>query len=157
MSADYDLVSDIAAPLGLLLATRSATAETPGVETGAFRSVTFGWYVGIGGITFTTTNRLDVVIEESDDDSTYTAVADADSVILPYGLSFATGGIVASYVAAKAAADTAYNLVGYRGKKKYARLKFLFGGTHASGTPTEAIAIKGHPMSKPTWQTSVEV
>jgi hypothetical protein len=156
MSADYDLVSNLNGLLGLILASRTATAQTAGADTQKWKSLMFGWYVGIGGITFDASNRIDVVIEESDDDSTYAAVASEDDVILPYGLTFAAGGIVKSYIAAKAAADTAYNLVGYRGKKRYARLKFLFTGTHGSGTPTAAYVIQGHPMHKPAWQSSIE-
>lgn len=156
MSADYDQVSNLTMPLGLILATRDADANTPTADTKLWKSLTFGWYVGIGGITFTSTNRLDIVIQESDDDSTWTEVASADDLILPYGLTFTTGGIVKSYTAAKAAADTAYNLVGYRGKMRYARLKFEFGGTHSSGTPMAAIVLQGHPAQRPTWQTSIE-
>lgn len=156
MSADYDLVSDITAPLGLILATRTATAATAAVDTTNYKSVTFGWYVGIGGITFDATNRMDVIIEESDDGSTWNAVASEDDVILPYGLTFATGGIVKSYIAAKAAADTAKTLVGYRGKKRYARLSFTFSGTHGTGTPVAADVIQGHPRHKPAWQSSIE-
>ena len=157
MSADYDLVSDITLPLGLILATRDADASTTAADTQKWKSLTFGWYVGIGGITFTGTNRLDIVIEESDNNSDWTQVAE-DDLILPYGLTYGTAGsgIVKSYTAAKAAADTAYNLVGYRGKKRYARLTFEFGGTHSSGTPMAALVLQGHPMHRPTWQTSVE-
>lgn len=157
MSADYDLVSDIQAPLGLILATLDADDETPTVDTQKWKSVAFGWYVGIGGITFTTTNRLDIVIQESDDDSNWTEVVEED-LILPYGLTYGTAasGIVKSYTAAKAAADTAYTLVGYRGKMRYARLKFEFGGTHSSGTPMAAIVIQGHPAMRPKWQADIE-
>lgn len=156
MSADYDLVSNLTAPLGLILATRDADANTPTADTKLWKSLVFGWYLGIGGITFTGTNRLDVVIQESDDDSNWDAVASADDLILPYGLTFVTGGIVKSYTALKAAADTAYTLVGYRGKKRYARLRFEFGGTHSSGTPMAAIVVQGHPANRPTWQNSIE-
>lgn len=159
MSADYDLVSNLKVPLGLITATRDADAETTSAmgDTSVWKSLTFGWYVGIGGITFTGTNRLDIVIQESDDGSAWTEVVEED-LILPYGLTYGTAasGIVKSYTAAKAAADTAYTLVGYRGKKRYARLKFDFGGTHNSGTPTGAIVIQGHPAIRPNWQANVE-
>ncbi len=160
MSADYDLVSNLKAPLGLILATRDADAQTTAAmgDTQTWKSLTFGWYVGIGGITFTSTNRLDIVIQDSDDDSTWTEVAEEDLVI-PYGLTYGTAGsgIVKSYTAAKASADTAYTLVGYRGKKRYARLKLEFGGTHSSGTPMAVIVIQGHPAIRPNWQANVEV
>lgn len=157
MSADYDLVSRLQVPLGLILATRTATAVTPTADTKSWKSVTFGFYVGIGGITFTPTNRMDVVIQESDDDSTWTSVV-AEDLILPYGLTYGTAasGIVQSFIAIKSAADTAYTLVGYRGKKRYARQQFLFGGTHATGTPVAALVVLGHPMHLPAWQADID-
>jgi len=157
MSADYDLVSNIRMPVGTVLATLDADANGPAVDTQLYKSVTLGWYVGIGGITFTSTNRLDIVIQESDDNSAWNEVV-ADDLILPYGLTYGTAGsgIVKSYTAAKAAADTVYNLVGYRGKKRYCRLRLEFGGTHSSGTPIEIITLQGHPMHKPVWQSSIE-
>lgn len=156
MSADYDLVSNIRMPVGAVLATLDADTNGAAVDNQLYKSVVHGWYVGIGGITFTSTNRLDIVIQESDDNSTWTAVASEEDLILPYGISFTTGGIVKSYIAAKAAADTTYNLVGYRGKKRYSRLRLEFGGTHSSGTPVEIITLLGHPMHKPVWQSSIE-
>lgn len=157
MSADYDLRSDITMPVNGVLATLSATTAGAAVDNSGFNGVTHGWYVGIGGITFSGTNRIDIVAEESDDGSTWVAITDSEALIFPYGMSLGASGIITSYIAAKAAADTSYNLVGYRGKKQYSRLKALFGGTHGSGTPIEFIAIKSHPISKPVWQTSIEV
>lgn len=157
MSADYDLVSNMQAPLGLILASLDADANSPTVDTQKWKSLVFGWYVGIGGITFTGTNRLDVVIQESADGSTWTEVVEED-LILPYGLTYGTAasGIVKSYTAIKAAADTAYALVGYRGKARYARLRLEFGGTHSSPTPMAVIVIQGHPMHRPAWQADID-
>lgn len=159
MSAEYDLVSNLKAPLGLVLATRTSDASTTAAmgDTQTWKSLTFGWYLGIGGITFSISNKIEVVIEESDDDSTWTKVAE-DNLVIPYGLTYgaANSGIVKAYTAEKAAADTAYTLVGYRGKKRYARLTFDFTGTHGQGTPCAAIVIQGHPAIRPNWQSNVE-
>lgn len=158
MSADYDLVSDISPMLGLVLATRDADASTPAVDTRDWKSVTLGFYLGIGGITFSSTNRIDVRVQESENNSDWSNVAE-DDLVLPYGLTYgaANSGIVKSYVALKGAADTNWSLVGYRGKMRYARLTFDFGGTHGAGTPCAAIVIQGHPARRPAWQSSIEV
>ena len=58
-------------------------------------------------------------------------------------------GIFRSLIAAKASADTTMTTVGYRGKKRYARVRAEFGGTHSSATPMMAVAIQGHPRVRP--------
>lgn len=157
MSADYDNVSNITMPVTAILATRTADHNSVAVDTLGYKSVVLGWYAGIGGITFDASNKIEIIIQESDDNSAWNAVVEED-LILPYGLTYGTAasGIVKAYTAAKAAADTSYNLVGYRGKKRYCRLVFEFTGTHGSGTPLESIAIKGHPISRPVWQSNIE-
>ena len=57
--------------------------------------------VGIGGITFDATNKVEFKLTHSDDDSTYTAVTTDDLV---GGPTVGSGGIILSLVAAHAAA-----------------------------------------------------
>ncbi len=99
--------------------------------------------VGVGGITFTTTNKVEFKLTHSDDDSTYTAVAQEDIK----GVTVATGGIIKSLVAAHAAASL--TKVGYHGGKKYLKLLADFGGTHSTGTAMSAVAILGSPRIGP--------
>lgn len=155
MSANYDQRSNLKMPVGLALATRTATASTAAIDTLDWEALTFASYAGIGGITFDATNKLELIITHSDDDVTYTAVG-SDDVIQGYGQSFGTGGVVRSFTAAKAAADTLFDLVGYRGKKRYVKAAWTFSGTHGTGTPCSLHAIQGKPAHKPTWQSNVE-
>ncbi|WP_339862354.1 hypothetical protein [Paremcibacter congregatus] len=100
--------------------------------------------VGIGGITFSGTNKVEFKLTHSDDDTTYTAVADSDVLGVT---SVGAGGIVKSLVAAHAAA--AGYRVGYIGGKRYLKLLADFSGTHGAATPIGAVVIQGHAHSQP--------
>jgi len=95
-------------------------------------------HVGVGGITFSGTDKVEFKLTHSDDNSTYTAVT-VDDVI---GLSsVGTGGIIKSLEAAHTAATVTE--VGYKGGKRYLKLLADFSGTHGTATPMAALVIKG--------------
>lgn len=96
--------------------------------------------VGVGGITFSGTNKIEFKLTHSDDDSTYSDVETADML----GVTVASGGIIKSLVAAHAAA--AVYRFGYRGGKRYLKLLAHFSGTHGTATPLFAAVEKrfGH-------------
>lgn len=94
--------------------------------------------IGVGGITFDATNKVEFKLTHSDVvGSGYTAVA-AKDVILPAGFTLAAGGIVRSLVAAHAAA-TVFGF-DYVGDKRFVILTADFSGTHATGTALSAHA-----------------
>ena len=129
----------------LLVAPQTATADiTPlSVDLLGFRAAMVLLYIGIGGITFTGTNKIEFVLEHSNDNSTWNAVAQADVL----GPTVAAGGIVRSLVAAKAAADI--QELSYIGGRRYIRLTPDFSGTHATGTPMTAFMVRGIPEQMP--------
>lgn len=96
--------------------------------------------VGVGGITFDDTNKVEFTLTHSDDDSTYVAVTDTDIL----GVSSISSGIIKSLVVAHGAA--AVYRFGYVGNKRYLKLLANFSGTHGAGTPIAAtvLAGKGH-------------
>lgn len=94
--------------------------------------------IGVGGITFSTTNKIEFVLTHCDTSGgTYAAVAAAD-VVLPGGYTLASGGIVRSLVAAHAAATN--QVIHYVGGKGFLKLLADFSGTHGTGTPISAVA-----------------
>jgi len=94
--------------------------------------------VGAGGITFSSTNKVEFVLTHSDaTGSGFTAVTQADVV----GVAVAEGGIVRSLVAAHATPSV--TVIGYRGRKQFLRLLADFSGTHGAATPMSAVAIRG--------------
>ena len=93
--------------------------------------------VGESGDTLAAGLNVSLELEESDDDSTYTDVADAQ-------LLGATGGGSGQFALINDPAedDTVYR-VGYVGSKRYVRLKVNVTGTHTNGIPIGAVALLG--------------
>jgi hypothetical protein len=128
-----------------MIAPITATADTTpiSIDLLGFRAAMVMLYIGVGGITFTTTNKIEFVLEHSNDNSTWAAVEQRDVV----GATVATGGIVRALVAAKAAADI--QEMSYIGGRRYIRLTADFSGTHGTGTAMTAFAVRGLPEQYP--------
>jgi len=109
-----------------------------------YESMAFAIHVGIGGITFTGTNKVEFKLTHSDDDVTYTDVTINDVQGLA---SVETGGIVQSLIAAHAASTV--TRFGYTGNKRYLKLLADFSGTHANPTPVSALAVLGNAADLP--------
>ena len=121
-----------------------AADNTPAaIDLAGFNSAVILLSIGIGGITFDATNKVEFKVTHSDDNSTYTDVADADM----QGVTGITSGIIKSLVAAHAAAAT-YEY-GYVGNKRYLKILADFSGTHGTGTPLAVKVIKGNGVYKP--------
>lgn len=122
-----DLVNNVDVVESLAPASRTATANGTGVDLRGFESATVVIEAGAAG---GTTPSFTFEVQESDDDSTYTAVADADLM-----------GDDEPVVTAAAAPVK----IGYRGTKRYLRAAI----TAVSGTsPTllcAASVVRGHP------------
>ena len=136
----YQIISVEAA---IPAASYSADNTPAAIEVGGFEAVLISLAIGVGGITFDTTNKVEFKLTASDDDSTYAAVADGEVTNCTVG----TGGIIKSLVAAHAAA-TVENF-GYIGGKKYLKLLADFSGTHGTATPICALIVKGNPHLVP--------
>jgi hypothetical protein len=134
-----DLVNSLAAAVAIPAATYAADNTPAKVDLLGFEGAMIDIHVGVGGITFDASNKVEFKLTHSDDNTTYTAVADADVQNVD---SVGTGGIVKSLIAAHAAADI--TKIGYVGGKRYLKLLADFSGTHGTGTPIDAIVIKGH-------------
>lgn len=134
-----DLVNSLAAAVAIPAATYTADNTPAAIDLLGFEGAVVAIHVGVGGITFDASNKVEFKLTHSDDNTTYTAVADADVQNVD---SVGTGGIVKSLIAAHAAADI--TKIGYVGGKRYLKLLADFSGTHGTGTPIAAEVIKGH-------------
>jgi hypothetical protein len=134
-----DLHSRIAVAELIAAAVISADNTPAAVDLLGFDSAEIVLSIGVGGITFTGTNKVEFVLTHSDDNSSYSNVTDADML----GVTGITGGIIKSLVAAKAAADV--SRFGYIGSKRYLKLLADFSGTHGAGTAIAACVVKGNP------------
>ena len=124
--------------LGPVVATADNTPAA--LDRQGYDAVEIVLDIGIGGITFDSTNKIEFKVTHSDDDVTYTNVTDADML----GVTGITSGIIKSLTSAHAAA-AAYRF-GYRGNKRYLKILHDFSGTHGTGTPISIDLILGSPM-----------
>jgi len=138
-----DMHSFMMAEVAIAAAVYSADEEGAAIDKVGFEGVEFLLNAGAGGITFSGTNKVEVVVEDSADNVTYAVVEDADIL----GATVAAGGIVKAFVAAHAT-GAAYRF-GYKGDKRYVRATLDFSGTHGSGTPFALTALKFNGHSNP--------
>jgi hypothetical protein len=138
-----DIHSKMKAAVLIGSATLAADNTPASVDRRGYEAVEVLLAIGIGGITFSASNKVEFVLTHSDDDSSYSNVADADML----GVTGISGGIIKSLVAAHAAA--AVYRFGYKGGKRYLKLLADFSGTHGTGTPIAATAILGRGNNNP--------
>lgn len=124
---------------GFLLppATYDADNTPAAFDIGKADACTLMIAIGVGGVTFSGTKKIEFVLTHSDDDSTYTNVTAADVV----GVDSVEDGIIKALTAAH---DTpTVSSFGYVGGKRYLKLLADFSGTHGTGTPIAGVAIRG--------------
>jgi hypothetical protein len=127
------------------IAPEALSADKVGavVDRQGFESVEYNIDVGVGGITFTGTNKIEFVLQHSDDGSNFSDVEDAHIL----GKSGVSNGILLALTTAHAAGTV--HRFGYVGGKRYTRLTADFSGTHGSPTPIAASVDLGHPANEP--------
>lgn len=138
-----DLHDNLSTATMLVPVVASADTTPISIDLLGYRAAMILLSIGAGGITFSSTNRIDFIVEHSFDGTTWAAVAQADII----GATVASGGIVRSLIAAKAAADV--QEMSYVGGRRYIRLTADFGGTHGAGTAMAAYAVRGLPEQMP--------
>ncbi len=138
-----DLISSISSVLAIAPEALNADKTGTAVDLAGFRSASVQIAVGVGGITFTGSNKVEFVLKHSDDDVSYTNVTSDDLV----GKPAVTNGIVRSLTAAHTSPTVVE--VGYVGGKRYLRLDADFSGTHGAATPISATIVRGHPANAP--------
>lgn len=110
------------------------------------QSATLLLNIGVGGITFTGTNKIEFVLTHSDDGTTYTNITDDDVLKDALAPAAVTNGIVRALTAAHAAATV--QKLGYIGGKRFLKLLADFSGTHGTGTPIAATVVKSRAALK---------
>ena len=118
----------------------TADANGTGVDLKGFASAMVVVNTGAEGDTLSSSVKFDFILEESDDDSTYTAVTSSTSV---------TEGSVDSsgiFLTLDANGETPQiSQIGYIGGKRYIRCKIDATGSHSNGTPMGVVVVKGNP------------
>jgi hypothetical protein len=138
-----DIHSDMTVVSAIGAAVLTADNTPAAIDLQGYNAAEIVLAIGVGGITFTGTNKIEFVVTHSDDDTTYSNVEDKDIL----GVSGISDGIVKPLTAAHAAA--ACYRFGYVGGKRYLKILADFSGTHGTGTPIAAMVIKGYGHDNP--------
>ena len=126
-----DLVSNILAALSIApAANRTATTEGTGVDLRGFDSAAVIFNFGV-----VTDGGWTIGIEESDDDSTYTAVAADDIIGTPVEVVDST--------------DVRTYQLGYRGSARYIRAVVTESTASTTGALFSATVVRGDPLQAP--------
>ena len=128
-----DMANNIAVTQILDPATTTATVNTSGVDTAGTNGAMISVLIGESGDTLSTSVKWDLILQDSDDNSTFSAVTDDKFTTFA---SVDSSGIYATIDGA--ADDDASYPVGYIGPKRYFRVACTKTGTHSNGTPIGA-------------------
>ena len=146
-----DLLNNIAPELALFPQLTTATVTAARTDRQGYDSVSHLALVGTGGIAFSATNRIDVVLlhGNASDGSDLTPVTDPNQVILRDGLILNTSTGVFKAITSNASDERKAYRIGYVGPNRFSTVRAVFVGTHATGTIVSSVAIKGHPIVAP--------
>ena len=136
------LSNNISPAVSLPAAVRTAAANGTGVDLQGYESATVLVDVGAEGDTLSSSVHFEVSLEESDDNSTFTDVAQASII----DGTIASGGIFLKLDGTTGGdPDTTGGIfrVGYVGNKRYIRVVLAKTGTHSNGTPIGAMVVRG--------------
>jgi hypothetical protein len=150
MGATRDIVNKLSAVVELVAANYTADPDPDGVDMQEAQAVVHRVNVGVSGDTLSGSVKIDLVLQESDDDSTWTAVTDVDNAIADIaqypsaaaGAGLPNGSGIFQTIDAAAEDETLYS-IGYRGTKRYSRVLPDFTGTHTNGTPIGIVGERG--------------
>lgn len=129
-----DLHNSIAVTQSVKAQNRTSSVSGTGVDLSTYSGAEVIFNVGASADTLSGTVYITPVVQESDTDSdaNYTDVAAADLL----------GSLT---VIDAAAEDEVTQKVGYIGNKRYIRARYVFTGTHSTGTPVAADIVRAFP------------
>ena len=135
-----DLANSLKVLNSIVAVTGTSDTNGTGIDLQGYESAMMVVPTGVEGDTLSSTVKIDFILEESSDNSTFTAVTSNTSV---------TDGAVDSsgiFSTLDANAETPQiSTIGYVGGSRYVRVKADFTGTHSNGTPIAAQVILGIP------------
>ena len=130
------MANNIAVTQVLDPATSTATVNTSGVDTAGTNGAMINVLVGESGDTLSSSVKWDLILQDSSDNSSFSAVTDNKFVSFA---SVDSSGIYATIDAASE--DDASYPIGYHGPNRYFRVACTKTGTHSNGTPLGATGL----------------
>jgi len=115
----------------------TADADGASVDLLGYDRVVFYALVGESGDTLSGSVKIELEVEESSDDSSFTDVADAHLTQYVAGTNDGCFALIDA-----AAEDDAVYMTEYRGSERYVRPVINVTGTHSNGTPIGILALR---------------
>jgi len=139
-------------PIALLDPIIAADLNGNSVDCRGFASIILVAHIGLSGDTLSGSVLLDVELEDSPDDSTFTDCADADLENPDTGGAGAVTGTTTGTMARidDPAEDNLVYAVRYVGPERFVRAVFNITGTHTVGMPCSVMAFRALPTYPPT-------
>jgi hypothetical protein len=135
-----DLKNKVDYQIAMTAAVKTADDNGDSVDLQNNDSCTITAVVGASGDTLSGSVYIELELEESTDNSTWTDCADADVQGSVTGTNTGTFAVIDD-----AAEDDAIYTAGYLGDARYVRMVANVTGTHTNGTPIGAVAVMGNP------------
>lgn len=139
-----DIVNNLKVVSSLLPLTRTTDANGSAADLADYQGAMVVAHLGTSGDTLSGSLKIELELEHSDDNSTWTDCADADLSAAVTGTNTGTFAVIDA-----AGEDARVYKVGYRGVKRYLRIVYNITGSHSSGTPSSAVIIPGKPKAAP--------
>ena len=145
----FDLKNNIELVECLNAIVKAADTNAAGIDTQGFNSSMAIVNVGAPGVTFSTTHKVDIRLQDSSDNSTFADVTDNNYV---------TGGTVDGTgiwqtIDADGDCNAVYG-IGYVGPERYYRVVLDFSGTHGTGTVFGVVGAQSNPLHAPTTEAA---
>lgn len=132
-----DLSANLVDSVCIDAAVKTADANGTSIDLQQYRNGGFLFVVGASGDTLSGSVYIELEVEESSDNSTWTDVADAD---LNATVTGTNTGTVAKIDDAAEDSTTVY--AEYKGTKRYIRPVINVTGTHTNGTPIGVVGLR---------------
>lgn len=127
---------DVTSVVGVTPAVKTTTTLSSACDLAGYEGCLVRLHTGAFGDVQSSSIYIEAELQDSDDNGTYAAVADA-LVDFPSAFGARTGHATGTFFQSKtdAAADTAglYE-IGYHGQKRYLKVNLRFTGSHSTGT-----------------------
>ena len=135
MSARRDLANHLLI-LSAVAGVTKADIDGDGGDLDGYQSGTALVHIGAGN--FSAANKIEMKLQHSDNNADWEIVPETDTI--------GTQSVITANIAA---GGENYRL-GYKGDKRYLRVKLDFSGNHANNINYAVLIVGGHPLAMPT-------
>ena len=139
-----DLYNKVAADYGVEAAVITADTNGTSIDMQGYDSLMVVACLGASGDTLSASVKIELELEESDDNSTFTDVADADMHNTVTGTNTGCFGVIDD-----PAEDSAVYRTGYKGNARYVRPVVNLTGTHTNGTEIAIVMLRSNADNQP--------